>query len=233
MSYCVNCGVELDASARACPLCGTPVVNPRAPVQPDAPLPFPERRAEVAPVDRRGAGLTVTVMLAAAAACCAVLNRFFFFPEVPWSAYAVGGIFVFWVLVVSPLLWRAHPAARAALSIAAALAYTALVAFLTHGWGWYVRLALPVALAVCAAAAVPCVTAAMHRSILAVTMSALAALTVFLVVLEALIDVFLTGRFAPGWSLICAAVGVVMVATLIVVRLRPRLREEVRKRFHI
>ena len=106
MSYCVNCGVELDASARACPLCGTPVVNPRAPVQPDAPLPFPERRAEVAPVDRRGAGLTVTVMLAAAAACCAVLNRFFFFPQAPWSAYAVGGIFVFWVLVVSPLLWR-------------------------------------------------------------------------------------------------------------------------------
>ena len=26
MSYCVNCGVELDASAHACPLCGTPVV---------------------------------------------------------------------------------------------------------------------------------------------------------------------------------------------------------------
>ena len=149
MSYCVNCGVELDASARACPLCGTPVVNPCAPVQPDAPLPFPERCAEVAPVDRRGAGLTLSVMLAAAAACCAVLNRLFFFPDVPWSVYAVGGIFVFWVLVVSPLLWRMHPAARAALNVAAALAYTALVALLTHGWGWYVRLALPVALAVC------------------------------------------------------------------------------------
>lgn len=233
MSYCVNCGVELDTSARACPLCGTPVLNPRAPVSPDAPLPFPERRAEVAPADRRGAGLTVTVMLSAAAACCAVLNRFFFSPDVPWSVYSVGGIFVFWVIFVSPLLWRAHPAARAALNVAAALAYTALIALLTRGWGWYVRLALPVALAAAAAAAVPCVTAALHRSILGVAMSALASLTVFLVVLEALIDVFLTGRFAPGWSLICAAVGVVMVATLLAVRLRPRLREEVRKRFHI
>ena len=29
MSYCVNCGVELDASSRECPLCNTPVINPR------------------------------------------------------------------------------------------------------------------------------------------------------------------------------------------------------------
>lgn len=28
MSYCVNCGVELDASASECPLCNTPVINP-------------------------------------------------------------------------------------------------------------------------------------------------------------------------------------------------------------
>lgn len=27
MSYCVNCGVELDPSAGICPLCHTPVVN--------------------------------------------------------------------------------------------------------------------------------------------------------------------------------------------------------------
>lgn len=29
MSYCVNCGVELDASAKICPLCNTPVINPK------------------------------------------------------------------------------------------------------------------------------------------------------------------------------------------------------------
>ena len=27
MSYCVNCGVELEASLRECPLCHTPVIN--------------------------------------------------------------------------------------------------------------------------------------------------------------------------------------------------------------
>ena len=28
MSYCVNCGVELDKSAKKCALCSTPVINP-------------------------------------------------------------------------------------------------------------------------------------------------------------------------------------------------------------
>ena len=28
MSYCVNCGVELDVGAGKCPLCDTPVINP-------------------------------------------------------------------------------------------------------------------------------------------------------------------------------------------------------------
>ena len=28
MSYCVNCGVELEKGAKKCPLCGTEVINP-------------------------------------------------------------------------------------------------------------------------------------------------------------------------------------------------------------
>lgn len=28
MSYCVNCGVELDSAAKKCALCETPVINP-------------------------------------------------------------------------------------------------------------------------------------------------------------------------------------------------------------
>ena len=41
MSYCVNCGVELDSTASFCPLCRTPVVNPRQPVDTGSPPPSP------------------------------------------------------------------------------------------------------------------------------------------------------------------------------------------------
>ena len=47
MSYCVHCGVELDPTARTCPLCHTQVVDPQQPVDTELPPPFPSRREEV------------------------------------------------------------------------------------------------------------------------------------------------------------------------------------------
>ena len=43
MSYCVNCGVELTASAKSCPLCDTPVINPNLLNKNDAEPGYPER----------------------------------------------------------------------------------------------------------------------------------------------------------------------------------------------
>ena len=37
MSYCVNCGVELDPSAKTCPLCGTPAWHPELDARPTFP----------------------------------------------------------------------------------------------------------------------------------------------------------------------------------------------------
>ena len=64
MSYCVNCGVELDPTASTCPLCHTPVVNPRQPVDTELPPTFPASRAEVQPAPpRRRLALLLTAML--------------------------------------------------------------------------------------------------------------------------------------------------------------------------
>ena len=59
MSYCVNCGVELDPSAKTCPLCGTPAWHPEL----DAPPYFPANSAAVQPASRREAAILLTAML--------------------------------------------------------------------------------------------------------------------------------------------------------------------------
>ena len=59
MSYCVNCGVELDPGAQACPLCGTPAWHP----DPSAPPYFPTNRAAVQPASKREAAILLTAML--------------------------------------------------------------------------------------------------------------------------------------------------------------------------
>ena len=61
---------------------------------------------------------------------------------------------------------------------------------------------------------------------------ALGSLGVFLLLLELLIDLFLTGTYQPTWSVVAAAILTVLLLLLLVVRFDPELRERVRKRFH-
>ena len=76
MSYCVNCGVELDATASFCPLCHTPVYNPNQPVDETSPKPFPTERKEVPPVSRIQVAILLTAIFASVGVCCGVLNIF-------------------------------------------------------------------------------------------------------------------------------------------------------------
>ena len=56
MSYCVNCGVELEASLKECPLCHTPVINPNQIGQPTPPSPYPMNKGQVEVVKRKDLG---------------------------------------------------------------------------------------------------------------------------------------------------------------------------------
>lgn len=78
MSYCVNCGVELDASATKCPLCDTPVYNPKAPEPEKQPSPFPKEKGQVEVVKRKDLGVLLTVIVLATAVTCGLLNAFVF-----------------------------------------------------------------------------------------------------------------------------------------------------------
>ena len=44
MSYCVNCGVELEPSLTSCPLCNTPVINPNELTEIKSRIPYPTQK---------------------------------------------------------------------------------------------------------------------------------------------------------------------------------------------
>ena len=89
MSYCVNCGVELDASATKCPLCDTPVYNPKAPEPEKQPSPFPKEKGQVEVVKRKDLGVLLTVIVLATAVTCGLLNAFVFRSSL-WSLAVIG-----------------------------------------------------------------------------------------------------------------------------------------------
>ena len=93
MSYCVNCGVELDASAKKCPLCDTPVYNPKAPEPEKQPSPFPKEKGQVEVVKRKDLGVLLTVIVLATAVTCGLLNAFVFRSSL-WSLAVIGVVLV-------------------------------------------------------------------------------------------------------------------------------------------
>ena len=234
MSYCVNCGVELDATARSCPLCRTPVVNPRQPVDPELPPPFPSRRAEVQPVSKKELALLLSVLLASVSVCCGVLNLFFLHSGRPWSLYVIGAAVMVWIWLVLPLLVRGMPLwLRLGLDACAVGVYVYLISIDLHGQGWFFGLALPIILWGAAIVMGLGLVLSYGRSILTSVTLLIGALGLFILGIEFFVDRWLFDAYGPGWSIVVVTVCVALIVPLLIVRHRPALRDEVRRRFHM
>lgn len=234
MSYCVNCGVELDATAAFCPLCHTPVINPAQPADVLSPPPFPTERREVPLAAKWELAVLLSAMLASVAVCCGVLNLFLRTSHI-WSLYVIGGAVMLWVWLVPPLLCRAIALWLQLLcDVAAVGVYVLLIAVDLNGWGWYLHLALPIVLLLGAAALFLGLSLGSgRRSILSSAALIIGTVGVFLLGVELFGDLFFRGAWSPGWSLVVLTICVALIIPLIVVRRVPSLREEVRRRFHM
>lgn len=234
MSYCVNCGVELHATARGCPLCHTPIYNPGQPVDEERLPPFPSRRAEVQPVSKRELALLISAMLASVAVLCGLLNLFFIHSGRAWSLYVIGAAMMLWVWLVLPLLLRGMPLwLRLGLDAVAVGVYVYLIAIDVHGQDWYFGMALPI---VCTGGVIVMAVGfflSRRRSILSSMTLIIAAIGLILISIEFFAEKWLYGVYEPSWSFIVGTVSIALVIPLLVVRHRPPLRDEARRRFHM
>ena len=233
MSYCVNCGVELDSTAEACPLCHTPVYHPRQPIDRESPKPFPTERQEVPLAAKWELAVLISAMLASAAVCCGILN--IFLRAGLWSLYIIGAAAMLWIFLVPPLLRRGlSPVIQLLADVAAVSAYVGAIAWNLHGLGgWYLHIALPVILWLGAELLTVMLPIRRGRSILSTITIIIGAIGVFPVGVELFCDLYFRGVWQPGWSLVVLTIGVALMIPLIVVRRVPSLREEVRRRFHM
>lgn len=234
MSYCVNCGVELDRTASACPLCHTAVINPATPVDQASPKPFPTQRGEVPPASHREVAFLISAMLLSVALCCGGLNLFLRTERI-WSLYVIGASVMLWIWFVPPLLMRGiHLLPRLLLDVAAVGIYIFLISVDLDGREWFVHLALPIILL--AGAIMLFLGVALRggkRSILSSVTLVIGSVGVFTGGIELFVDRYLHALWRPGWSIVILAVCVALVIPLVIVRRVPSLREEARRRFHM
>lgn len=234
MSYCVNCGVELDDTAVRCPLCKTRVSNPGHPVDCKSPTPFPTRDIAPEPVSQKELALLVTAMLASVAVCCVLLNVFFH-AERLWSLYAVGASVMLWVFFVPPLLIRPLPAwCKLSLDVLAIGVYVYLISIDLNGQAWFWKLAMPIIVTSAVLfGALGWLLRGRRRSILTSFVLSLCLIGVLSMCVELFADRYLFAAWQPSWSLVVMTVCVALCIPLIIVRRIPALREEARRRFHL
>lgn len=102
MSYCVNCGVELDKSAKKCALCSTPVINPNEKNEPAAAeKPFSETLQLPKSIKKEFVAFAVSVIMLIPNIVMLFLN-IFFIRQGFWSIYVLASSLLLWVLFVFP-----------------------------------------------------------------------------------------------------------------------------------
>ena len=233
MSYCVNCGVELDRSLRACPLCNTPVINPRELEQKSAGSAFPKEKGQVETVKRKDLGILLSVVLIAAGVTCGILNLFVF-RESAWSLLIIGACLIVWLLFIPVVIYTLLSAYSSIFFDGIAVCiYLYLITLVTGNNTWLLGLALPIVLLVsCVCELFVLCIKKLPVTFLTTALYLFTAAGILCVGLEILIDRYLRSRIQLVWSAVVLTVCVIIDITLITMLSRARLRDAVRRRLH-
>ncbi|MDP2892496.1 MAG: DUF6320 domain-containing protein [Bacillota bacterium] len=234
MSYCVNCGVELDKPEKKCPLCGVKVINPRQNKSSGIDKEYPENRDIHVPlIDKALWVKLLSIILATPAVICLILNLFYN-GTVSWSLYAIGGIAVAWSLGVSPFLFKKPAAIKwIIIDVAAVLGYLKLIEYLAVNT-WFLPVALPIVLG--AALFTLVITVLIQRHVLKdlnIPCAIFLAIGLLLVGVEIVLDLHFTGTLRVEWSWIVLVSCMAMATTLAVLERQKKAKEKLRRRFHI
>ncbi|MCM1039890.1 MAG: DUF6320 domain-containing protein [Ruminococcus sp.] len=233
MSYCVNCGVELEASLKVCPLCNTPVINPKHLQEENDIAPYPASRGQVEVVKRKDLGLLLGVVLSATSITCLLLNLLVFKGTL-WSFLAIGVCICLFVFAVPAVIYTRMPIYLSLLADGVAVGvYLYLITYLTASSDWFWRLALPIVVTVTILLEIFTLLARkLPFSVLTGSLYIFIEAPVLCVTLELLIRHFRGDPMYITWSAVVLTVCTIIDIALITIIAKKRLRNEVRRRLH-
>lgn len=234
MSYCVNCGVELDATAIACPLCNTKIYNPNQPVATDVPTPYATVKGASEPVKQTYEFvILMTITLLTTSLVCFFLNHFTI-QIGNWSFYVAGICGMLWVFLL-PAFFPQKVKIFGAIALDGIIIALnlALVSWLHPGNDWYFHIALPIT--ILATLLLEIVFAYIHHhnnSMIGKTAIWVSSIAILCIALEMVIDLHLRNYFYLRWSAIVATCAVTIDVVLLTIYLQEGLRAELRRRMH-
>jgi len=235
MSYCVNCGVELDVSEKTCPLCGVEIINPRQPYDEKAVRPYPTRLDPINErINRHFIAAILSICLAFPAVICIAINLFMN-GKADWSLYVAGALAMVWVFVVPYYLNRKPSFGWMCLAdIVAILLYLLLIAGMSPDHTWYLALALPLTL-LCGGIVWAIGMLIEYRLVrdFAIPAVILAGVGLLSIGIELIVELNLEGSYHLDWSFFVLIPCLAVAAIFVTIARRQSIREEIRKRLHL
>ena len=239
MSYCVNCGVELEQSLGQCPLCNTPVINPGEGVWKkieevaQSTSPFPGEKGQVEVVKRKDMAILMTTVMVTTSVVCGLLNILVYSVR-PWSLVVIGACILLWVILIPVAIYsRQSVYTSVLLDGLGTVLYLYMLTFLSGSSQWFWGIGMPIAVLVTLVTEFLVVCLHMlPRSFLTNALYSFTSLTALSIGLEILIDRYIQGKVQLGWSTIVLTVCIIVNITIITLLSRKRLRNAVRKMLH-
>ena len=218
MSYCVNCGVELGASEKRCPLCGVEVVNPAAAFDDSAETPFPKEIERVRHRVLRITAAKVLSLLLAIPVISILLVDLIEDGRLGWSLIPAASITFVFMAAVFPCLFKKPRVWMFMLFGTIETALFLFVLYILLGGHWYWLFALPLTFITGAAAVgIELMVSSKRASLPLKLIIILLIMMVYVVALQILIELFLHKTIRLNWSLYAAvACGLLSIVVLIV-----------------
>ena len=235
MSYCVNCGVELDRSLKKCPLCETPVVNPND-VAAEEPIittyPVEQMEKIVKKLRLISANLVTAIFLTGLILC--PLCDFIINDALTWSKYVIPSVILAWCCAVPPIIIKRKPLLKCMMAdFAAVFAYLAVMNFLTTPrQNWFAHICIPILLYLFGSFILLYTLSAKKTNVLYIVSIGFVLSGIFCMLTEYFVRKFRLLEIEFVWSL-PALISCIGVAALLIIISRLSKISAIRKRLHI
>lgn len=235
MSYCVNCGVELEKSQKRCPLCSTPVINPNESIEVDVVPPYPPDDATTVEKKlRHAAVLLVSIVLFVPLIICPLCNVIIS-GEITWSIYVILSVVYAWPIIVPPILFQNSIFNKCVwIDFFSTLIFLKVLnAITTPEINWFLNLSLPIMIYIMIALYVNVFIYRRTRHILTVISASLILAGFMSIIVEYLILSFKGSYIYFVWSVPTAISCISLAAVILVVSHITKLKLSFKKRMHI
>ena len=230
MSYCVNCGVELEKGCPSCPLCDTTVINPRELITGKEKPVYPENLSIPKSLSKKYWVFILSLVILIPNLVLVILNALLFDSSV--VKYIVGGFIVAWIWFLFPFLWKKPlPVILIAIDALALLTYLDIFKIYGDDTGWFNSIVLPVVISLWAICNLFVFWLKKPRSKSLVTIAVLCAISVMSFVIEICMNLFYNGRLQVVISLVVTACCVSLIIFFAFIEKSKRFKAWAKRKF--